>query len=375
MKLRWNLISLLLLVVLAGILFVCLPHVPWLIPYYSQYIYLPFQSFRGMVIGPVPFSLGDVIYILLGLGLLITLIRWVKYLFNFSDSRVLLANSVIRTLKTILKFYLFFIIGWGANYYKPSLSEVWHLIPFHPGIPTTDAEKTERRKIAMAHLVAFDQYLVDHLNEYAPHYHPLSLLKINERAKEYYATYTDCKVKRYGLDIKPTMFGYFMERLGTEGYYNPFTGEGQIDTGLPGFTLPFLICHEMAHQTGIGSEEDANLLAYALCTATPDSSFRYSSYLNLWEYTNNRLYRRDSLLAHKFEAMLNPLTTAHLDTLEQLAQKYQNDYARMNTRIYDSYLKMNDQKEGMRSYGNVTSSAWLLEMKRKQDSTFKIQIP
>jgi hypothetical protein len=182
-------------------------------------------------------------------------------------------------------------------------------------------------------------------------------------------------VKQYGLKIKPGLFGYFMRRLGVEGYYNPFTGEGQIDAELPAFTMPFLICHEMAHQAGIASEEDANLMAYALGTTTPDSTFRYSAYLNLWLYANNRLYRRDSTKAKELDSLLNKMTKAHIDTLDQISKKYQSDYTYYSNSLYDNYLKMQDQKEGIRSYSNVVVSAWLLEQKRSINSDSLIRIP
>ena len=166
-----------------------------------------------------------------------------------------------------------------------------------------------------------------------------------------------------------------MERIGVEGYYNPFTGEGQVNKELPGFVLPFVISHEMAHQAGIAAEDDANLMAYAVGTTTTDSSFRYSAYLNIWAYTNNRLYRRDSTLANQHEAALNPLSRAHLDTLEQLARKYHNEAARYSSAFYDGYLKLQKQKQGIRSYANVTFSAWQQELKRRDKNSSLIRIP
>jgi hypothetical protein len=266
------------------------------------------------------------------------------------------------------------MLSWGANYYKPSLIDSWSLTPTRPALLTA-TDTAERKKLALENLVTFDKLLVSRLNAYAPHYQTLTLRQLNDRAKSYYYMYTDSKVKTYGVEIKPSLYGYFIERLGVEGYYNPFTGEGQINKGLPAFTMPFLICHEMAHQAGIASEEDANLMAYALGTLVPDSTFRYSCYLNIWLYTNNRLYRRDSTLALKLESELNTLTTAHIDTLEDLSQKYQNQYARASSDLYDNYLKLQEQKDGIRSYGNVVNSAWLLEQKRKTADSKTINIP
>jgi len=369
---KW--ISLVVLFGLACLVYFLLPRFPGFIAGYDRFLFYPFQIIRGLLFRHLPFSLGDLLYITGGAWALFTIIKWIRYLFRFSASKVLLGESLVRTIKTILLFYLFFIAGWGANYYKPLLTEKWGLIPMIP-LPKTDAEKAERKKKSLEHLIAFNHFLADKLNAYEPGYQSLSLKEISNRAAAYYSIYTDSKVARYGLKIKPGLFGYFMRRLGVEGYYNPFTGEGQIDAALPAFTMPFLISHEMAHQAGIASEEDANLMAYALGTTTPDSSFRYSAYLNIWLYANNRLYRRDSTKAKEIDSLLNKLTKAHIDTLDQISKKYQNDYARYSNQLYDNYLKMQDQKEGIRSYSNVVVSAWLLEQKREKSEIGLIVVP
>jgi hypothetical protein len=296
-----------------------------------------------------------------------------RFMVHYKSCRDQLVYSVIKTVRSLVLLYILFIIGWAANYYKPPLRESWQLTAFAP--LSADTSQDARKKAALERLTAFDELLTNRLNDYAPHYRHLPVKEINKRAKGYYIQYTNTRVDAYGLEVKPTFFAWFMERLGIEGYYNPLTGEGQIDAGLPAFTMPFLVLHEMAHQAGIASEEDANLMAYALGTLTPDSTFRYAAYLNLWQYANARLYHRDSATARRHEALLNKLTRAQLDTLDELSKKYDNDYARYSTHLYDNYLKLQDQKEGVRSYGNVVSSAWLLERKRASDKWSEIIIP
>jgi hypothetical protein len=327
---------------------------------YDNYIYYPFQSVRGSVLNIAWFSIGDVIYIFWGISLLVILLRWIYFIARFNTYKRLLAASVLKLINTVLFVYLFFFFGWGANYYKPSLAKSWEL-----SLDTTQHKsKEEIGSRDSTLLVAFNQFLVDKLNAYAPHYHYASFTAINEHAKTYYRDYTDSKVRMQGVGIKPSFFTYFMERIGVDGYYNPFTGEGQINTSLPSFLLPFLLCHEMAHQAGIAAEGDANLMAYTLGTQVNDSSFNYSAYLNIWLYASHRLYRRDSVMAKTMEKQLNTLTIAHIDTLDQISKKYNTDITRYTAEIYDDYLKMQHQKEGLRSYGNVVTSAWLLEQKR-----------
>jgi hypothetical protein len=357
----------LLIVLIISVYF--LPGNTQLISAYDSYIFYPFQSFRGVLFGMLPFSVGDVLYIVAGAALLFTIIRWIYFIVHFRTLKLKLATSVLRTVNYAIFAYLFFTIGWGANYYKPPLWQSWHLFTetTGSGMKSHSGDSVE--------LIAFNKFLVEKLNVYAPQFHYLPFDEINKRAKKYYGAYTESDVKKHGLQIKPAIFGYFMERMAVEGYYNPFTGEGQVNTALPCFIMPFVVCHEMAHQAGIAAEGDANLLAYALGTAASDSIFNYSSYLNLWIYANNRLYRADSEVAKGFAAQLNKLTLRQLDTLDQLSRLYHNKAARYSTELFDDYLKMQDQKEGVRSYSNVVSSAWLLERKRNISERKPLSIP
>jgi hypothetical protein len=345
---------------LVALIVMCAHVLPTHVPFYDQYIYYPFQEGRIVLLGWVPFSVGDVLYVMGGAALLYTVVRWVYYLVKFREHKRRLAASVLNTINAALFVYLFFLVGWGANYSKVHLSHYWGLQR-----KINDDYKVQRAADSME-MIAFNAYLVQRLKVFAPQYRNLPLTEVDARARAFYQRYTDSKVKMLGLDVKPSLFGYFMERVAVDGYYNPFTGEGQINSRLPGFVLPFVVSHEMAHQAGIAAEGDANLMAYALGTKTADPSFNYSAYLNIWLYANSRLFRRDSVSAKQFAAQLNKLTAAHLDTLEELSKKYDNEAAKYSTDFYDSYLKMHHQKDGIRSYGNVVTMAWLLEQNRQQ---------
>jgi hypothetical protein len=61
--------------------------------------------------------------------------------------------------------------------------------------------------------------------------------------------------------------------------------------------------------------------------------------------------------------------------MEELSEAYQNEYARYSTELFDTYLKMQDQKEGIRSYSNVAVSAWQLELRRAAGNRRLIRIP
>lgn len=356
-----KLIIILILVTVLTIIQYALPENSRVVTFYDAYIFRPFQSVRNIVFSLFPVSIGDILYVVGGVMLVVVAVKWVYYIFRFRTHKHDLGTSVLQTIIVSGIVYILFILGWGGNYYKPSLTSYWQL------------DKSQWRKDST--LEEFDCYLIGKLNEYAPGYRATSFRDIDDHAKAYYKEYTDSRTRNYGVKVKPSVFGYLMQHLGIQGYYNPWTGEAQVNKYLPAFMLPFVICHEMAHQSGIAAEDDANLLSYAISIMPQDSVFRYSAYFNLWLYTHARLRMYDTLRAGYLRRQLNPTTLAHLDVLRKIRDKYDSDISDYSGVLYDGYLKLHHQKDGIESYNKVAISAWSWEQQNKLRKPAVIEIP
>ncbi|MEO6832988.1 MAG: DUF3810 family protein, partial [Chitinophagaceae bacterium] len=225
-----------------------------------------------------------------------------------------------------------------------------------------------------ASIVTYDSFLIDRLNSLAPDYKGIPFKATNKLAKEYYRTLVSSKTRLRNMRAKASLYGYFMQYMGIQGYYNPFTGEAQVNNALPEFMLPFVVCHEMAHQSGIAAEDDANLLSYAICVSSSDSSFRYSGYFNLWLYTQNRLKKLNPTVADTMFAHLNTLSKAQVDTLHKIRMEYRSAFSEWSADVYDKYLKFHNQKDGIKSYNNVVLSAYEWEI-RKRNGEVDLKIP
>lgn len=325
---------------------------------YNTYIFHPFQSARNIIFSIIPFSVGDLVYVIGGIMLLYLFIKWLFYVSQFRKYKHQLGNSLLQTLIVLGIVYILFMLGWGGNYYKPSLSKYWNL---------DRKERTHSND-----LETFDNYLVTKLNEYASGYRDIEFKEIDRNAKAYFKIYTDSRTRNYGVKAKASLFGYLMQHFGIQGYYNPWTGEAQVNKYLPSFMLPFVVCHEMAHQSGIAAEDDANLLSYVVSTIAPDSVFRYSAYLNLWLYTHARFRKEDSSKARQLRSALNPTTLAHLDILKNIRKKYNSNISDYSGALYDGYLKLHHQKDGIESYNKVAITAWAWEQRSEKDSVITI---
>jgi hypothetical protein len=247
--------------------------------------------------------------------------------------------------------YIWFFLGWGGNYHKPALSEYWEL-------------RKDTSAVDDSSLIAFDKYLIGKLDEYAPRANFKSFVETEKQARAYYKKFPVTAKNADLQKIKPAIFGNMLEYSGVQGYFNPFTGEGQMNAQLPDFLQPFVLCHEMAHQAGIAAEDDANLLAFVVGTNTDDPAFLYSCYFNVWLYTNGELRSRDSVLARELREGLNKITLGHIDVLRALRRKYRSPLSKLSSVFYDNYLKLHKQERGMESYDDVVKTAMAWEVRR-----------
>lgn len=361
LKLTRKAIFLLSFVALIAIFNLLLPGRPRMVNWYSEEIFRPFQNIRNLLFGFIPFSIGDLLYVIAFLLLITLLMRWIYFLLHLRTQARYLGASVLSFINVLAFCYAIFFLGWGGNYYKPKLNTHWSL-------------NTEGWQDSVS-LFAFDDFLIDRLNELAPQYQPRKFREVRDGARLAFQQYTNSGTSLHGLSAKPSMFGYFMQYLGIQGYYNPFTGEAQVNRFLPEYMLPFVVCHEMAHQSGIAAEGDANLLSYALCTRSPQKDFAYSGYFNLWLYTHNRALRVDSARANLHLLRLNPISQDHVLTLRKIRRQYKGIVNRWSGELYDSYLRWHNQKEGIESYSKVIVSAWAYERQRANWKGALLRIP
>ncbi len=361
MQYKKKLIWLLVIMALVTVAQTVVPYKPAWTIVYADYIFVPYQSLRNVLFGWIPFSFGDILYFILGLALVLLPLRWIYFLITIRKNQSKLVHSFFNTAIVLATVFLLFLLGWGGNYYKPSLTTYWGM----------DKEKW----VDDSTEILYERYLLARLNEQAAHYRPMPFKEVRKKSMQFYKEHTDCKARLHGLNIKPSLYGFFMQYFGIQGYYNPLTGEAQVNRFLPSFMLPFVVVHEMAHQAGIAAEDDANLLAYTISIQSGDPTFQYSAYLNMWLYNHYRLRRKDSVMANEIKAQLNELTLQHIDTLKQIRERYKNEFNTYTTSMYDVYLKLLEQEEGIGSYNEAVATAWAWERTDSLRRRKKLDIP
>lgn len=146
-----------------------------------------------------------------------------------------------------------------------------------------------------------------------------------------------------------------LSNLMIEGIYSPFTFEPLINTAIPPADLPFTACHEVAHSLGFAREEEANFIAYLVCSESPSPYFRYSGVMGALRYAMPALGEADPAAFWQcFDRISDPvrLDMAARDAYWLAMQ--QSTIALASQQINDGYLSLAmGQPEGARSYGRV----------------------
>ena len=124
---------------------------------------------------------------------------------------------------------------------------------------------------------------------------------------------------------------------------------------IPAVSLPFTMCHEMAHRMSIALESDANMAAYLACTANSAPEFQYSAYFMAYRYCYNALASANATESmKKVSAGVNEYFYQDLKAYDSFFAQKKNDTAtQVATTVNDGYIKVNGDDRGVASYGGV----------------------
>jgi hypothetical protein len=316
--------------------------------YYSTGIYPYIGLFFRAILGWLPFSFGDILYFFAGCWLLYKLVRAIIVIRKRQFSKRSFISGLLHYVAIALLIYILFNIFWGLNYNRKGIAYQLHL---------------DIKEYPVENLKEVTDILIEKSNNFklhSMHNRPASNSNVFREAVSSYQTlqskfpFLAYKVR----SVKPSLYGVMGNYMGYMGYYNPFTGEAQVNTTVPKFTLPYVSCHEIAHQLGYARENEANFVGFLAARESKDTAFLYSVYFDLFLYANSELYLKDSTAARQNMQKLVPAVKLDIQELRRFRKKYQNPMDRLIDSFYDQYLRLNQQPEGKRTYNKVV--LWLM---------------
>jgi hypothetical protein len=328
----------------------------WVEANYSRGIYPVIARVQRFLFGWLPFSIGDLFYCFIIIILLYKVGRFFGLLFKKKLSRHYFKTALQQTFFIMLFMYVVFNLFWGLNYNRKGIAHQLQLEVKSYSFADLDTLTTALQNRVNHYAGFVTEAQRDSFNQKKRLFHSATLA-YKEAAKQYsFLTYNPSSVK-------PSLFSYLGNYLGFQGYYNPFSGEGQVNTTVPRFLEPFVTTHEIAHQLGYGRENEANFVGYLACKAYDNNAFRYSVYFDLYNYAVGEVFRRDTTMGKNFQQQLHPQVLKDQQEFRDFYRRYKNPIEPIVMWGYGEFLKANNQPAGKRSYNEVV--AWLIAYYKK----------
>ncbi len=324
---------------------------------YTNGIY-PYTSVAQRFVSALfPFAIGDVLYAVLIIYGLWLAFKGIRKMADRQSRKAAFSALPLQLLNVILILYIAFKLLWGLNYSRPSVST-------QLGISDT--------KYTNAQLVSLGDFLIRRLNIVS------AKLDTQKARKSFTIQELEAKAKQaydlmaqqnsffnYSIPaVKPVIFDWGVTKMGLEGYYNPLSGEANVNMRLPAILLPFVTCHEISHEMSIAREDEANLIGYMTSINSPDLNFQYSGYYNI---LRNVLFEIRVKSPDDYQLLyqkINKATLADFDAERDFWMGYNSDmYGYMNVAL-DSFLKINNQRKGVDSYQDIV--LWVYNLHRKE---------
>lgn len=321
---------------------------------YAKRVYPHIADFLRTMTGWTSVSLGDWLYVLVFLSVIAVIIRTVIFLLKDGFSWQKLAAGVLYLVRKLANLYILFMVLWGFNYSREGIASQLKLSYGEYSTAELQALTSD-----LLQKVNTSRRLLGDSAEYAS---PDTIYKQAVRAYEA-VTHQYPFLKYRNPSIKTSTFSTPLTYLGYTGYYNPFSGEAQVNTTVPPYYLPFIACHEMAHQLGYGDESEANFIGYLSACASGEPAFRYSAYYDLFRYANGELFSRDSVAALANFRGLDTLVKIDMRNARRFFSQYKSRMEPVVKFLYGEYLKANNMPQGIDTYDAVT--AWLIAYKKK----------
>jgi Protein of unknown function (DUF3810) len=315
--------------------------------YYSNGIYPVISRVLRWLFGWIPFSIGDILYTLVAIWLIRSLYKLVKAIAAKQVTNNFLLRVGVKVMTGWLWIYIIFNINWGLNYNRLGIAH-------QAGLVVTPYATQEVDTLVVTLIDRMNSLRAGSVAERNPLQHKRTLFKRSFKA--YQDPSGDAPFLKYGgQSVKPSIYSYLGNYLGFTGYYNPFTGEAQVNTTVPVFVQPFTTCHEIGHQLGYAKENEANMVGFLVAKHSSSAAFRYSTYFDLYLYAMRDLYLRDSVRSRFLFQRLSPSVKADLVELREFNNRHTGMLEPVIRIMYAQFLRANQQPGGMMSYNQVVA--------------------
>lgn len=315
---------------------------------YSNGIYPIISNSIRWISSLIPFAIGDILYAAVVIYLLKRIILYFLRVKKFGWQKTDQIIIPIYIINTCLIFYISFKLLWGLNYSRPSISTQLNI---------------SNDKYSVKELVLLADYFIEKTNQLQPQISKnlsYNIKQLREKAVINYqnAAQENSFFKYSQPSVKPVISGWLISKIGIEGYYNPLSAEANVNMKLPVWVLPFVTCHEIAHQLGVAKEDEANLVAYLVGSKSKDANFQYSVYYNMLRYILLEIRIKSPQDYIALREKIDPAVLANFKAENEFWAKYNGQMSTYMGIAFDKFLKFNNQPKGINSYQDIVIWLW-----------------
>lgn len=314
--------------------------------FFNRYISMSLRFLLAKITNIIPFSIAELIIILLPLIGFISIWYLLKFRCETKKSSMVATFSVLSVAAMLLSC---FVWCFAAGYRVPTLDKRLGL-------------KSE--PISAQELYETTEHLTEKINELAPSIQyredgfsqmPYNLSELNKKLLQAYDKFCQKHdfISNFNSRIKPIVLSEPMSYTHITGVYTFFTGESNLNVNFPDYTIPYTAAHELAHQRGIAREDEANMVAFLVCMESDDPYIRYSAYTNVYEFVASALSSADRELYNSVRPKISASFYNEQVAFTKFFDKYRKSVAsQVSGAVNDAYL-VSQGTVGKRSYGMV----------------------
>lgn len=316
--------------------------------YYSRGFYKLIMQPISFITGLVPFSVAELALILIAIYIPIRIILLVVKAIRYRKLKVFLPFIANTVMIGSLWFFIQVMV-WNLNYERLPYAEI-------AGINVKESSVNELEELC--------KWLIDSTNELREQvsqdekgvmYIEGGYSSVLKRAQQGFSALENKHPflsGHYGRP-KPVILSRLMSHSNIVGIYSCLTGEANIDVDIPHIGIASTTLHEMAHQRGFAREDEANYIAYIACMAHPDVDFKYSGSVMALQYSMNALYSEDPDRYFKLTEKYSQNYLKDLEHERTYWKQFQGKAKEVANKMNDTYLKLNGQEDGVKSYGRM----------------------
>jgi len=327
-------------------------------------IYKWLSQIISMVTGIFPFSLAEILIILLPITFLFLFLRFIVKLIREKENRATRLWKGILNVLCILSVTLFlFVILGGINYYR---------YPFrhYSNLKVRDSSIHELYDLTLSLAMEANQLreMTNGVDENGAFRLTLSVNELAEHAADAMAKLSEeypVLGGNYGAP-KPVLSSSLMSYTEITGIFIPFTMEANVNVDIPDYSIPSTMLHELAHLRGFMREDEANFISYLAGMKSEHPEIRYSSTMLALIISGNALYKEDTDLYFEIRDQYSEKVLIDIRENSRYWQQYEDTViSTVSNKINDTYLKANAQSDGVKSYGRMVD---LLLAKYRKDN-------